>query len=230
MPGSARYRQGNGPARRAQGARRRDALLDVPGARRLDERAHRDPSSPTRLGLHANTVRLHLERLREAGLVDVEAVHRGTVGRPAARLLARAGRARARVRPAQLHAPRRPARRRSPSASAPTATTPPQTGRRGASRPARRTRSRSCVKALASRDAPTRLRPAEHPAGRHHRHGVHRTARSGSWPRPTRSWCATSTAGSAKDGRRGRRGKRGGVRDVVRPRPVPGRRVTSEVS
>jgi predicted ArsR family transcriptional regulator len=35
-----------------------------------------------RLGIHPNTVRLHLERLREAGLVDVEAVHRGTVGRP----------------------------------------------------------------------------------------------------------------------------------------------------
>jgi predicted ArsR family transcriptional regulator len=35
-----------------------------------------------RLGIHANTVRLHLERLREAGLVDVEAIHRGTVGRP----------------------------------------------------------------------------------------------------------------------------------------------------
>jgi predicted ArsR family transcriptional regulator len=35
-----------------------------------------------RLGVHANTVRLHLERLREVGLVDVEAVHRGTVGRP----------------------------------------------------------------------------------------------------------------------------------------------------
>ncbi len=35
-----------------------------------------------RLGIHANTVRLHLERLREAGLVDLEAVHRGTVGRP----------------------------------------------------------------------------------------------------------------------------------------------------
>jgi predicted ArsR family transcriptional regulator len=34
------------------------------------------------LGVHANTVRLHLDRLREAGLVDVEAVHRGTVGRP----------------------------------------------------------------------------------------------------------------------------------------------------
>jgi predicted ArsR family transcriptional regulator len=35
-----------------------------------------------RLGLHPNTVRLHLERMREAGLVDVEPVHRGTVGRP----------------------------------------------------------------------------------------------------------------------------------------------------
>jgi predicted ArsR family transcriptional regulator len=35
-----------------------------------------------RLGLHTNTVRLHLERMREAGLVDGEPVHRGTVGRP----------------------------------------------------------------------------------------------------------------------------------------------------
>ena len=35
-----------------------------------------------RLGLHANTVRLHLDRLRENGLVDAEAMHRGTVGRP----------------------------------------------------------------------------------------------------------------------------------------------------
>jgi predicted ArsR family transcriptional regulator len=35
-----------------------------------------------RLGLHPNTVRLHLERLREASLVDVEAIHRGRVGRP----------------------------------------------------------------------------------------------------------------------------------------------------
>jgi predicted ArsR family transcriptional regulator len=35
-----------------------------------------------RLGVHANTIRLHLERLREVEIVDVEAVHRGTVGRP----------------------------------------------------------------------------------------------------------------------------------------------------
>lgn len=35
-----------------------------------------------RVGLHANTVRVHLERMRDAGLVDVDVVHRGTVGRP----------------------------------------------------------------------------------------------------------------------------------------------------
>jgi predicted ArsR family transcriptional regulator len=40
------------------------------------------PELAERLGLHANTVRLHLERLREAGLIEAEAVHRGTVGRP----------------------------------------------------------------------------------------------------------------------------------------------------
>src|SRR5215211_1997036 len=39
------------------------------------------PELADRLDLHPNTVRLHLERLREADLVDVEAVHRGTVGR-----------------------------------------------------------------------------------------------------------------------------------------------------
>jgi predicted ArsR family transcriptional regulator len=40
------------------------------------------PELAERLEVHANTVRLHLERLRDAGLVDAEAVHRGTVGRP----------------------------------------------------------------------------------------------------------------------------------------------------
>jgi len=35
-----------------------------------------------RLGLHPNTVRPHLERMKEAGLVEVEPIHRGTVGRP----------------------------------------------------------------------------------------------------------------------------------------------------
>ncbi len=35
-----------------------------------------------RLGLHPNTVRPHLERMREAELVNVETIHRGTPGRP----------------------------------------------------------------------------------------------------------------------------------------------------
>lgn len=34
------------------------------------------------LGLHPNTVRPHLERMREIGLLDVEADSRGSVGRP----------------------------------------------------------------------------------------------------------------------------------------------------
>ena len=34
------------------------------------------------LELHPNTVRLHLERLKDAGLVEVDVIHRGTVGRP----------------------------------------------------------------------------------------------------------------------------------------------------
>ncbi|HEV2369476.1 MAG TPA: helix-turn-helix domain-containing protein [Acidimicrobiales bacterium] len=35
-----------------------------------------------RLGLHANTVRPHLERMREAGLLEVETTSSGSVGRP----------------------------------------------------------------------------------------------------------------------------------------------------
>ena len=72
----------DGPARGVESARRRDPLLDVSGARQLDRAASRRAELADRLGIHANTVRLHLERLREAGLVDVEPVHRGTVGRP----------------------------------------------------------------------------------------------------------------------------------------------------
>src|SRR5215218_10811500 len=34
------------------------------------------------LGLHPNTVRPHLERMREVGLLDVHSDNRGSVGRP----------------------------------------------------------------------------------------------------------------------------------------------------
>ena len=101
-----------------------------------------------RLGIHANTVRLHLERLREVGLVDVEAVHRGTVGRPQHLYFLERRRAR---RSASTHRRTRcsPAcSPRWPSASAPTPTTPPTTGRVWGAEAGRRTRSRSCLGAL----------------------------------------------------------------------------------
>ena len=44
-----------------------------------------------RIGLHPNTVRPHLDRMRDAGLVEVETVHRGTVGRPQLRYSLAAG-------------------------------------------------------------------------------------------------------------------------------------------
>ncbi|MGH9103239.1 MAG: helix-turn-helix domain-containing protein, partial [Acidimicrobiales bacterium] len=44
-----------------------------------------------RLGLPANTARPHLERLREAGLLEVRRESRGTVGRPLHRYLLAAG-------------------------------------------------------------------------------------------------------------------------------------------
>ena len=112
------------------------------------------------LGLHANTVRLHLERLREAGLVDVEAIHRGTVGRPqhlyslaagapglgfdppAHALLAGLLAAMAEQMGADAEPrPRRPAGR-------------------GASRPGKRTPSRSCLDALAAELARLGFEPA----------------------------------------------------------------------
>lgn len=43
------------------------------------------------LDLHPNTVRPHLELMREVGLVEVDAVHRGTVGRPEHRYSLAAG-------------------------------------------------------------------------------------------------------------------------------------------
>ena len=43
------------------------------------------------LGLHPNTVRPHLERMREVGLLDVEIDSRGQVGRPTHRYFVAAG-------------------------------------------------------------------------------------------------------------------------------------------
>ena len=147
-----------------EGARRRDALLDVPGARRLDERAAPRPELAERLGLHANTVRLHLERLREAGLVDVE---RGPPrhGRAARSTSTRSRRARpgsGSTRPATRCSPA--CSRRWPSGSAPTAIDATAAGRAwgveaGTPHPLTLVRE-----GAHGGDAPPRLRPRDRPS------------------------------------------------------------------
>ena len=70
------------PARPAQGARRQHAVRDLPRTRPLAAPARRPPTSPSRSALHPNTVRPHLERMRDIGLLDVAVGGRGDVGRP----------------------------------------------------------------------------------------------------------------------------------------------------
>ena len=178
-----------------------------------------------RLGLHANTVRLHLDRLRDAGLVDVEAMHRGTVGRPQHLYFLAAGRARPRVRPARARAARRAARRAGRARRRRRRTTPPTPASSGAPRPAaapapgaasRRSTASSTGSASSPRSTPPTA-PSEG-ADPHRvpalpvpraRRGL---PRAGVQPAPRVCARASST---------GRRGKSRGVRDVVRPGAVP---------
>ena len=130
-----RYRQGDGPARRLEGARRRDPFLDVPGAGRLDlaadrDRARRPPRPPRQ---HRAPAPRAPARGRSGRRRAGAPRHR----RPsAARLFARARGAGPGLRPAELHAARRAARECSPNGSAPTPRTPPPRVTHGASRPA----------------------------------------------------------------------------------------------
>ncbi len=57
------------------------------------------------LGLHVNTVRPHLERMRDVGLLEVQSDNRGAVGRPQHRYLARRRCALARARAADVPHP-----------------------------------------------------------------------------------------------------------------------------
>jgi predicted ArsR family transcriptional regulator len=59
-------------------------LLDSPAPLSTAELA-------SRLQLHPNTVRPHLERMRQAGLVELEVSGSGTVGRPSHRYRPAAG-------------------------------------------------------------------------------------------------------------------------------------------
>ncbi len=178
-----------------------------------------------RLGIHANTVRLHLERLREAGLVDVEAVHRGTVGRPQHLYFLECRRARARLRPARARVARRAARR------------PRRAGGRrrrrgGRDRPGLGPRRRpahpvaaAASTALEGELAELGFEPALESDGADA--GWHRPHRLPALPVPGAGRGLPGAGVQPAPGsvrgrrRRGRRGKSGGVLDVVRPRAVP---------
>ena len=176
------------------------------------------------LGLHANTVRLHLDRLREAGLVDVEAIHRGTVGRPTHIYSLAPGAPGLGFDPPSytLLSGLLAALAERVGADGEEAT---EIGRAWGVEAGRRTRSRSCVKALAGEMERLGFEPELETGGR-------RTtptwrspfARSASWPRPTRLVCnlhrGISEGIVAEVGGRNSRG----LLDVVRPRPVPGHR------
>jgi predicted ArsR family transcriptional regulator len=117
-----------------------------------------------RLGIHANTVRLHLERLREVGLVDVEAVHRGTVGRPQHLYFLSAGAPGLGFDPPAhaLLAGLLAALAERVGADAGDAA---ETGRVWGSDAGRRTRSRSCLAALEGELAKLGFEPALEPDG-----------------------------------------------------------------
>ena len=189
------------PARGAEGAGRRDPVRDVPRAGPLDRGRCRPRTSPSALGLHANTVRLHLERLREAGLVDVEAVHRGTVGRPQHLYFLAAGAPALGFDPPAhaLLAGLLAALAERVGADANDAA---ETGRVWGAEAGRRTRSRSCLhgaRAASSPGSGSSPRPSRRRrATRAARGSTSCTARSASWPRPTPSWCATCTGGCAR--------------------------------
>ena len=176
-----------------------------------------------RLGIHANTVRLHLERLREAGLVDVEAVHRGTVGRPQHVYALASGAPSLGFDPPSytLLAGLLAALAERVGADAEEATA---IGRRWGADAGRRARTRSCDKALVSELERLGFDPV---AERRRRRRVDRVPAL-PVPRAGRGLPRARVQPAPRDLRRRRkcrrRGKRRGLRDVVRPRPVPSQR------
>jgi predicted ArsR family transcriptional regulator len=116
------------------------------------------------LGLHANTVRLHLDRLREAGLVEVEPVHRGTVGRPTHVYRLAAGAPGLGFDPPSytLLAGLLAALAERMGADAGEAT---EIGRTWGAEAGRRTRSRSCVKALGAEMSRLGFEPSSETSG-----------------------------------------------------------------
>ena len=180
-----------------------------------------------RSGIHANTVRLHLERLREAGLVDVEAGaprHRRAAPAP---LLPRGRRARARFRPARARAARRPARRAGGAGRRRRGSTPPRPDGCGAPTPAGAPGRGAASRALEGELARLGFEPATEAADGAHEGStriefLHCPFRELAEAYPElvcnlhRGLCegVVDSVGG---------GSGGGVRDVVRPRAVPRR-------
>ena len=156
------------------------------------------------LGLHANTVRLHLERLREAGLVESEADPPGHRRASPAPLLPRPRRARARLRPARPRAAGRPARRdgRAPGCQSRRRRRHRlRVGYRGRSaHPVQQLRQRAGGRAGAPRIR-ARGRRLAAPSGSAEPSpsaSISSTAPSASSPRPIPSWSATCTVACAR--------------------------------
>jgi DNA-binding transcriptional ArsR family regulator len=138
-----------------------------------------------RLALHPNTVRPHLDRMREAGLVEVEPIHRGTVGRPQLRYSL---------------APGAPGLGFDPPAhtllAGLLAALAEQLGGDGldAANLGRRWGTEASGRRQSGWSRSSAPRPAATAAGSG---STSSTAPSGSWPRPTPSWSATSTGASS---------------------------------
>ncbi len=156
------------------------------------------PRSPSSLGLHVNTVRPHLERMREVGLLEVAPDHRGAPGRPQHRYSLAAGAPSLGLEPPTfpvlarmlLGVAARAGRRADDAAAAGRE----QGDGRGAAR-ARRRAVRRCPRRAAR---PPRVRPDAGRRRAERRRSASPTAPSASWPRRTPSWCAGCTGASSR--------------------------------
>ena len=147
-------------------------------------------------------------------------VHRGTVGRPQHLYSLAPGRARSGLRSARtrllaglLAALAETGRRRRRRGHA-------RPAARGAPRPASAPATAALSEGAGAGARPPRVRARVGPrrdAGRRRPGSRSCTARSASWPRPTRSWSATCTAASVKDVGEAGGGTVRAVLDVVRP-------------
>ena len=198
MPDDGIPSSSDGHAGGAQGTRRRDALLHVSRARVLDRTRCPRTISPT----GSASTPTPCASTSSGSARRAWSTSRPCTAAPSAvpaRLLARR-----RARPGSGSTRRATRSSRVCSAAlaermGADAEEAAEIGRRWGVEAGRRTRSRSCAKALVVRARTARLRSGR---AKTKTTAMSRspscTARSGSWPRPIRSWCATSTAASAR--------------------------------